>query len=147
MCRPDSPCAGAGRGGGREGNTDDAGTQWTGMDVECPYCGVTVAVDSLEHHVRTRAGDGHGPSGSVPVEGVDSPWNLRLDVPDEPPAVAGDVPVVEYDPDAIRQGRCPSCARGVLALAGGDGFLASGRRRMICPNCGWETPEWVEIVD
>lgn len=50
------------------------------MDVECPYCSATVEVTGLESHVRLFDGDGHGPHGTVPVDGVDNPWQLRLDV-------------------------------------------------------------------
>ena len=50
------------------------------MDVKCPYCSVTVDVVSLETHVRSMDDEAHGSQGSVPVQGVDNPWNLRVDV-------------------------------------------------------------------
>jgi len=118
------------------------------MKVACPYCEETVGIDRLADHVRLREGEGHGSSGTTPVDHVDNPWNVRVDV-DDPPADGSDpgVPDVEYVRGEIRHGRCPACERGVMALKGGDGFLSSGRRRLACPNCGWESPEWVTIRD
>lgn len=118
------------------------------MRVECPYCSEIVDVVSLENHVRTRADDGHGERGTVPVDGVDNPWNLRLDISDPTdgrPRDGPDVPTVEYVRNEVLRGRCPACERGILGLKGGDGFLSRGRRRLACPNCGWESPEWIEI--
>lgn len=117
------------------------------MDVECPYCSATVDVTSLEHHVRLYDGDGHGPHGTVPVDGVDNPWGLRLDYSDAPAArSAGDgVPPVDHVVDRSRRGWCPNCDRGTLGFKGGTGWLSSGRRRLACPNCGWESPDWIRI--
>jgi len=118
------------------------------MDVKCPYCSVTVDVISLETHVRSMDDEAHGSQGSVPVQGVDNPWNLRVDVSgsrDGDPR--GDVPAAEYVADEVRKGRCPACERGILGLKGGDGFLSSGHRRLACPNCRWESPEWIEVTD
>ena len=106
-----------------------------------------VDITSLASHVRLAEGDGHGSHGTVPIEGVDSPWNLRLDISREESheARTDDVPPAEVVEEELGGGHCPSCARGVVALKGGDGFLSRGRRRLACPNCGWESPEWVKI--
>lgn len=121
------------------------------MDVECPYCSVTFDVTSLDTHVRSMDDESHGSHGSVPVTGVDNPWNLRIDVSDpdagDHDSERGDVPAVEHVADDVRTGRCPACERGILGLKGGDGFLSSGRRRLACPNCRWESPEWIEVTD
>lgn len=120
------------------------------MLVECPYCSTEVDVVDLERHVRLMDGDGHGTHGTLPMDDVDNPWQLRLDVPDDPPRPDDrppGAPTVEYVRDEVRRGRCPACDRGVMALKGGDGFLSRGRRRLACPNCGWESPEWIEIKD
>lgn len=117
------------------------------MDVACPYCAMTVDVTSLEQHVRLLDGDGHGAHGTVPVDGVDNPWNLRLDTSETPSADGdpdGDVPPVEVVEEA-RRGRCPACEFGALGFKGGDGWFRSGRRRLACPTCGWESPEWLKI--
>jgi hypothetical protein len=79
----------------------------------------------MAQHVKLAADEEHGPHGTMPERDVDNPWNLRLE-------------------DA-RRGRCPACEFGVLGLKGGDGFLSRGRRRLACTNCGWESPEWIEI--
>lgn len=119
------------------------------MRVECPYCSVSIDVVSLHNHVRASDDAGHGEQGTVPFEGSDNPWNLRLNVSvpreaeTDPPS---DVPTVEYVRDEVRRGRCPACERGVLGLKGGDGIFSRGRRRLACPNCAWESPEWIEIV-
>lgn len=113
------------------------------MDVECPYCSAVVDVTSLEHHVRQFDGDGHGPHGTVPVDGVDDPWQLRLDGSDAPSADA--VPSVDLVLERTGGGRCPNCDRGPLGLKGGDAWLASGRRRLACQHCGWESPAWLKI--
>lgn len=118
------------------------------MLVECPYCSVSVDVVSLENHVREMDDDEHGERGAVPMDAPDNPWNLRLDVSDPPDRDAGagpDAPAVRYVEDEVRRGRCPACDRGVLGLKGGDGLFSSGRRRLACPNCSWESPEWIEI--
>ncbi|MFB6353304.1 MAG: hypothetical protein ABEJ92_04395 [Halobacteriales archaeon] len=120
------------------------------MEVRCPYCDEPVDVTSLERHVRLFDGDGHGPHGEVPVEGVDNPWALRVDVDearasDDAAGEPGDVPPVEAVAERVRGGWCPRCATGGLGLKGGDGFLARGRRRLACPHCGWESPEWVRV--
>lgn len=132
------------------------------MRVECPYCSATVDVTGLDHHVRVQDGDDHGPHGTVPVEGFDNPWNVRLDFSAAPnhdedssahaddasshdETAAGDVPTVEHVIDDTRRGRCPACERGILGLKGGDGFLSSGRRRLACSACGWASPEWVKV--
>ena len=117
------------------------------MQVECPYCEAAVDITRLASHVRLMDGDGHGSHGTTPVDGVDTPWQLRLDFSDRPDEEAADVPDVEYVTDELRHGRCPACERGAMGLKGGDGFLSSGRRRLACPNCGWESPEWVRIRD
>lgn len=116
------------------------------MQVNCPYCQATVEVTQLADHVRMLDGDGHGPHGTTPVDHVDNPWNLRIDV-DEKSSPRGDteLPDVEYVENEIRRGRCPACDRGAMALKGGDGFFSSGHRRLACPNCGWESPEWITI--
>lgn len=115
------------------------------MRTECPYCGAGMDVTRVERHVRLADDDAHGPHGAAPDEDMDNPWALRVAF-DEPPADGGDGAV---DPATVmadvRRGRCPACTRGVMALKGGDGFLSSGRRRMACPNCGWETPAWVRL--
>jgi DNA-directed RNA polymerase subunit RPC12/RpoP len=117
------------------------------MDVECPYCSATVDVMGLESHVRLFDGDGHGDYGSIPVDGVDNPWQLRLDfsgAPD-PSDHLDDVPPVDLAIDRSANGRCPSCDRGPLGLKGGSGWLSSGPRRLACQHCGWESPEWLRI--
>ena len=80
-------------------------------------------------------------------EGRNSPWNLRLDISREESheARTDDVPPAEVVEEELGGGHCPSCARGVVASKGGDGFLSRGHRRLACPNCGWESPEWVRI--
>lgn len=117
------------------------------MDVRCPYCSVALDVVSLEHHVRSMDDEQHGPQGSVPVDGVDNPWNLRVEVSQsrDRDADETDVPSAEYIANEARRGRCPACERGILGLKGGDGFLSSGHRRLACPNCRWESPEWIDI--
>lgn len=117
------------------------------MDVECPYCSTTVDVTSLESHVRLFDGDGHGPHGTVPVDGVDNPWQLRLDASDAPAgdSAAADVPPVDAVVDRTRRGRCPNCDRGPLGLKGGSGWFSSGPRRLACQHCGWESPEWLRV--
>lgn len=118
------------------------------MDVECPYCSTIVGIASLERHVRLAEGGGHGSHGSVPIEGVDNPWQLRLDVADPSGDTPGDVAEKSPDVDVVasaRRGQCPSCELGGLGLKGGDGRFSSGRRRLVCPNCGWESPEWINI--
>lgn len=127
------------------------------MRLDCPYCSETVNVVDLEGHVRRRDGNGHGAHGTVPVERVDNPWNVRIEtrldeieprqqgVPDEAANDDGAVPTVEYVESKIRKGRCPACKRGILGMKGGDGWLSSGRRRLACINCRWESPEWITI--
>lgn len=117
------------------------------MEVECPYCGVTVDVTGLERHVRMFDGDGHGAYGSVPVDEVDNPWHLRLDFSDAPDdgSDGGQEPPVATVIDRARRGWCPNCEMGVLGTKGGEGLLSRGRRRLACINCGWESPEWVRI--
>jgi hypothetical protein len=117
------------------------------MRVECPYCATEVDVTSLANHVRLAEGDGHGSHGTVPVDGVDNPWNLRVDVSreDAHEGTTDDVPSADVVKEELRGGHCPGCDRGVMALKGGDGFLSRGRRRLACPNCGWESPEWVKV--
>lgn len=118
------------------------------MEVECPYCSTAVDVTSLEQHVRSFDGDGHGAHGSVPVDGVDNPWQLRLDFSDAPSVEdepGDDMPPVEHVVDRSRRGWCPNCDEGVLGFKGGSGFFSSGRRRLACPNCGWESPEWIKV--
>lgn len=117
------------------------------MDVECPYCSATVDVTGLERHVRLFDGDGHGPHGTLPVEGVDNPWQLRLDVSNAPAGASavGEVPPVDHVVDQSQRGRCPNCDRGALGFKGGNGWFSSGRRRLACPHCGWESPEWLRI--
>lgn len=115
------------------------------MEKACPYCDARVPVTGLARHVRLAADDDHGPYGTLPDEHVDSPWSSRVEFTDDAHAVDGDPAEVEVIKREVRRGRCPSCDRGVMALKGGDGFLSSGRRRLACPNCGWETPEWVEL--
>lgn len=114
------------------------------METECPYCGTSMDVTRIARHVRLADDDEHGAHGTVPDAEVDTPWNLRLEFDDA--TVDGDGTL---DPATIesqvRRGRCPACDRGVMAMKGGDGFLSSGRRRLACPNCGWETPEWIRI--
>lgn len=118
------------------------------MDVQCPYCSDTVDVTHLERHVRLRDGDGHGRHGTIPVEGFDNPWSLRLDTSDGPDRETDEeVPEVDHVVDDVRRGRCPACELGVLGLGGGDGWFSRGRRRLVCPNCGWESPEWVTIKE
>jgi len=120
------------------------------MDVECPYCSAIVDVTSLEQHVRTFDGDGHGPHDTVPVDGVDNPWQLRLDycsAPSPDTESADDVPSVEHIVNRSRRGRCPACDDGVLGFKGGSGFFSSGRRRLACPNCGWQSPDWITVRD
>lgn len=118
------------------------------MDIECPYCSMSVAVTSLQRHVRLADGDGHGPHGTVPVDGVDNPWRVRLDVsapPGERQEATGDVPSVDYVADRTQRGRCPNCELGVLGLKGGSGRFSTGHRRLACTSCGWESPEWVNV--
>ena len=119
----------------------------SGMQVECPYCATEVDVTSLANHVRLAEGDGHGSHGTIPIEGVDSPWNLRLDISrkDTHEATTDNAPPAEIVEEELREGHCPNCVRGVMALKGGDGFFSRSRRRLICPNCGWESPQWVKI--
>lgn len=117
------------------------------MDVECPYCGETVGVSGLERHVRLLDDEPHGAHGSVPEEWMDNPWHLRLDVSEAPAdgdADAGGPTVADVVAEA-RRGYCPACERGVLGLKGGDGLFSRGRRRLACPDCGWESPEWVKV--
>jgi hypothetical protein len=117
------------------------------MRVECPYCALEVDVTGLAAHVESEAGGGHGPQGTVPVEDVDSPWNLRLDVSSEdaPGATESGEPSARVVEESLRGGRCPNCKRGVVGLKGGEGLLSRGHRRVACPNCGWESPEWVQV--
>jgi len=117
------------------------------MRVECPYCGLEVDVAGLAAHVKSEDGRDHGPQGAVPVEDVDSPWNLRLDVSSEdaPETTAEEVPSAQVVEESLRGGRCPNCKRGVVGLKGGEGLLSQGRRRVACPNCGWESPKWVQV--
>lgn len=114
------------------------------MDVECPYCTARIAVSQLERHVRMYEEDGHGSHGTVPMDGVDNPWNLRIDTTDRP-ADADEIPSVDFVEDDVRQGRCPACDMGVLGFKGGDGIIFSSRRRLACIACGWESPEWLKI--
>jgi hypothetical protein len=116
------------------------------MRIECPYCDVEVDVTSLTSHVRRMEGDGHGAHGTVPTKRVDSPWNIRIETsPAEAKADQESDLDATYVEERIRRGRCPGCDLGVVGLKGGDGWLSSGRRRLACPNCGWESPEWVTI--
>lgn len=117
------------------------------MRVECPYCGLEVDVAGLATHVESEEGGGHGPQDTLPVENVDSPWNLRLDISSEdaPETTDEGVPSAQVVEESLRGGRCPNCKRGVVGLKGGKGFLSRGRRRVACPNCGWESPEWIEV--
>lgn len=117
------------------------------MRVECPYCAAEVDVTSLANHVESEEGNGHGPQGTLPFDAVDNPWNLRVDVSRADAHEASDdtVPPVDVVEAELRRGRCPNCDRGVMALKGGDGFLSRGRRRLACPNCRWESPEWVRV--
>ncbi|WP_435184757.1 hypothetical protein [Halobellus sp. EA9] len=118
------------------------------MRVECPYCDREVDVTSLKSHVRRMEGGGHVDHGTVPRERVDSPWNIRIETsPAEARADRDSGLDAEYVEERIRRGRCPGCDLGVVGLKGGDGWLSSGRRRLACPNCGWESPEWVTIRD
>jgi DNA-directed RNA polymerase subunit RPC12/RpoP len=116
------------------------------METECPYCGARVDVTRVARHVQLASDEDHGPHGTTPNSGVDNPWNLRLAFSDDGSDANRDAAsrAVEIK-DEVRRGRCPACALGVMALKGGSGFLSSGRRRLACPSCGWETPEWVEI--
>lgn len=118
------------------------------MNVECPYCSDTMDITRLQHHIRIEDGDGHGEHGSLPVDNVDNPWGLRVSA--DPPSDGepdGEVPNAEYVAAETRRGRCPACTRGILGLKGGDGWLSSGRRRLACINCGWESPAWVAVSD
>ena len=129
----------------------------SGMRVACPYCAVEVDVTDLVDHVRSEAGDGHGPRGSVPFDGVDNPWNLRLNVSETGASGATsdkrddegdeDVPSVEVVEAELRRGRCPNCEYGVMGLKGGSGLFSRGHRRLACPNCRWESPEWIRIEE
>lgn len=115
------------------------------METECPYCDARMDVTRLSRHVRLAADDVHGPYGSVPDAGFDNPWNLRLEFSETGQETAEGSPDVDAIRTRVRRGRCPSCDLGVLGQKGGDGFLSRGRRRLACPNCGWESPEWIEI--
>ena len=116
------------------------------MEKQCPYCSARVDVTRMVEHVQLAADDDHGALGSVPDRDLDTPWNLRLSFED---GATDDYQrrVIEADviKDQVRRGRCPACEVGVMGLKGGDGFLSSGRRRLACPSCGWETPEWVSV--
>ncbi|MFB6207273.1 MAG: hypothetical protein ABEJ05_12185 [Haloglomus sp.] len=119
------------------------------MEVHCPYCRERVDITQLADHVRLRDDESHGPHDTTPVDHLDNPWNLRVDVADDAAESDRDpqAPDVEYVGDEVRRGRCPACERGTVALKGGDGFLSSGPRRLACPNCGWESPEWISISE
>lgn len=103
-------------------------------------------VTRVARHVQLASDEDHGPYGTVPESDIDSPWNLRLEFSARVSDAAGTGAFeAEEIREEVRRGRCPSCDVGVMALKGGDGFLSRGRRRLACPSCGWETPEWVEI--
>lgn len=116
------------------------------MEKECPYCGLRVDVTRLVRHVELASDEDHGPHGTVPERDLDNPWNLRIDFSDaDRDAAAEETVKAEVIKDEVRRGRCPACELGVMALKGGDGFLSSGPRRLACPNCGWESPDWIDV--
>jgi hypothetical protein len=116
------------------------------MEKECPYCSARVEITRMVEHVQLAEDNDHDDLGSVPERDLDNPWNLRVSFDDD---ATDDYQrrVIEADviKDHVRRGRCPACEFGVMGLKGGDGFLTSGRRRLACPSCGWETPEWVSV--
>lgn len=116
------------------------------MQKQCPYCGAAVPVTRLFRHVRELSDDDHGDHGTLPdPELVDSPWSSRVSFADDARALERDDAEIAVIKRNVARGRCPACDRGAMALKGGDGLFASGRRRFACPNCGWESPEWVEV--
>lgn len=116
------------------------------MEKACPYCGVRVDVTRLVAHVRLADDDAHGSHGTVPERDLDTPWNLRIDFADEERTAGPEEEVkVAVIKDRVRRGRCPTCEVGLMGLKGGDGFLSSGRRRLACMSCGWESPEWIRV--
>lgn len=115
------------------------------MERECPYCGARVDVARMVRHVRLAADDDHGPYGAVPERDLGNPWNLRLDFADGDERTAEATLKAEVIKEDVRRGRCPACELGVMALKGGDGILSTGPRRLACPSCGWESPEWIEV--
>jgi hypothetical protein len=116
------------------------------MERECPYCSARVDITRMVEHVQLADDEDHGPHRSVPERDLDNPWNLRLSfASDEADDYQKRVIEADVIKDQVRRGRCPACEMGVMALKGGDGFLSSGRRRLACPSCGWETPEWVSV--
>lgn len=116
------------------------------MEKACPYCGAVMDITRLAQHVKLAADEDHGPHGTVPERDMDNPWNLRLDFSEEDREPdSEDTLRAELIKEDVRRGRCPACDLGIMGTKGGDGFLSSGRRRLACMNCGWESPEWITI--
>jgi len=106
------------------------------MRVECPYCGLEVDVAGLATHVESEEGGGHGPQDTLPVENVDSPWNLRLDISSEdaPETTDEGVPSAQVVEESLRGGRCPNCKRGVVGTERRRGLSLAGPQTSSLPE-------------